>query len=145
MRRLLIEAAWHYYHARPNASLALLQRREGLPQEVIDIADNALRRLRKRSLKLQRIKKSATKIVTAAGPRVGGVPAGPPRSPRSVCIANRLPHQRPQNGRSMIVTNSNTRNANRHHSQQNCDDDVLTRIMLHRYDSIICQRLFFVG
>ncbi|MEZ6055858.1 MAG: hypothetical protein R3C01_04060 [Planctomycetaceae bacterium] len=47
---------------------------EGLPQEVIDIADNALRRLRKRSLKLQRIKKSATKIVTAAGPRVGGVP-----------------------------------------------------------------------
>ncbi|MEZ6055108.1 MAG: transposase [Planctomycetaceae bacterium] len=26
VRRLLIEAAWHYYHARPNASLALLQR-----------------------------------------------------------------------------------------------------------------------
>ncbi|MEZ6057867.1 MAG: hypothetical protein R3C01_14300 [Planctomycetaceae bacterium] len=72
VRRLLIEAAWHYYHARPNASLALLQRREGLPQEVIDIADNALRRLRKRSPKLQRIKKSATKIVTALARELAG-------------------------------------------------------------------------
>ncbi|MEZ6058112.1 MAG: transposase [Planctomycetaceae bacterium] len=71
VRRLLIEAAWHYYHARPNASLAPLQR-EGLPREVIDIADNALRRLRKRSLKLQRIKKSATKIVTALARELAG-------------------------------------------------------------------------
>ena len=48
VRRLLIEAAWQYYHAPVQASAALMKRRDGLPEEITTIADNALRRLRKK-------------------------------------------------------------------------------------------------
>jgi len=48
VRRLLIETAWHYRHPYIARSKALRQRRKDQPQWVIDIADRAGRRLRKR-------------------------------------------------------------------------------------------------
>jgi transposase len=48
VRRLLIEAAWHYRHPYISRSKALRQRRKDQPQWVIDIADRAGQRLRKR-------------------------------------------------------------------------------------------------
>lgn len=44
VRRLLIEAAWHYRH-KPSVSAALRKRREGQPTEVIAIAERAQKRL----------------------------------------------------------------------------------------------------
>ncbi|HIJ52343.1 MAG TPA: IS110 family transposase [Planctomycetes bacterium] len=48
VRRLLIEAAWHYRHPYIARSKVLRQRRKDQPQWVIDIADRAGQRLRKR-------------------------------------------------------------------------------------------------
>ena len=48
VRRLLIEAAWHYRRPYIARSKALRQRRKDQPQWVIDIADRAGQRLRKR-------------------------------------------------------------------------------------------------
>jgi transposase len=72
VRRLLIEAAWQYYHAPPVASGTLLKRRAGVPEEVVAIADRAQRRLRQKSLKLQARRKSATQIVTALARELAG-------------------------------------------------------------------------
>jgi len=47
VRRLLVEASWHYRH-RTGISKALSCRRKGQPQWVIDIADRAGQRLHKR-------------------------------------------------------------------------------------------------
>lgn len=47
LRRLLVETSWHYRHPC-NIGSALRQRRKGQPQWVIDIADRAGQRLRKR-------------------------------------------------------------------------------------------------
>ncbi len=65
MRRLLIEAAWHYFHGPTMAKGDLLRRREGASAEVIAIADRALRRLRSKCHKLQLKQKPSTRIVTA--------------------------------------------------------------------------------
>jgi len=48
VRRLLIETAWHYRHPYIARSKTLRQRRKDQPQWVIDIADRAGQRLRKR-------------------------------------------------------------------------------------------------
>jgi len=48
IRRLLIEAAWHYRHPYNTASKTLKQRRKHQPQWAINIADKAGQRLRKR-------------------------------------------------------------------------------------------------
>lgn len=72
VRRLLIEAAWQYYNAPAQASGALVKRREGVPDEVVTVAEKALRRLRSKSRKLQLRKKSATKIVTALARELAG-------------------------------------------------------------------------
>lgn len=45
LRRLLIEAAWHYYRTPLRVSAELHARRVGVPPEVIAVADKALRRL----------------------------------------------------------------------------------------------------
>jgi transposase len=47
LRRVAVESSWHYRHS-PVASKALKQRRAGLPQEVLEIARKADRRLNKR-------------------------------------------------------------------------------------------------
>lgn len=65
VRRLLIEAAWHYFHGPTMAKGDLLRRREGASAEVIAIADRALRRLRSKCHKLQLKQKPSTRIVTA--------------------------------------------------------------------------------
>ncbi len=72
VRRLLIEAAWHYFNAPVVASAALTQRRVGVSEEVIAIADRALRRLRKKCHDLQLRKKTGTKIVTALARELAG-------------------------------------------------------------------------
>lgn len=48
IRRLVIETSWHYRHPYTSGSKALKQRRKDQPQWVIDIADKAGQRLRKR-------------------------------------------------------------------------------------------------
>lgn len=72
VRRLLIEAAWHYFNAPLVVSAALTERRVGVPEEVIAIADRALRRLRKKCLAMQLRKKTGTKIVTALARELAG-------------------------------------------------------------------------
>lgn len=72
VRRLLIEAAWHYFNAPVVVSAALTERRVGLSEEVIAIADRALRRLRKKCRALQLRKKTGTKIVTALARELAG-------------------------------------------------------------------------
>lgn len=73
VRRLLVEAAWHYYGSGVMApSQALRKRREGVPAEVVQIADRALRRLRRKAYRLQLRKKSATRTVTAMARELAG-------------------------------------------------------------------------
>jgi len=48
VRRLLVEASWHYRHPYSVKSKALRERRKDQPQWAIDIADKAGQRLRKR-------------------------------------------------------------------------------------------------
>jgi transposase len=47
VRRVLVEAAWHYRH-KPAVGVKLHKRREGQPGAVIGIADRAQQRLHKR-------------------------------------------------------------------------------------------------
>lgn len=73
VRRLLIEAAWHYRH-RPHVSVALRQRRANQPSGIIAIADRAQHRLYHRFHKLvQRGKPSPKAVVAVARELVGFV------------------------------------------------------------------------
>jgi len=73
VRRLLIEAAWHYQH-RPGVSAALRRRRTGQPATVIGIADRAQHRLCRRFARLSaRQKPRATVAVAVARELVGFV------------------------------------------------------------------------
>ncbi|HEX6693883.1 MAG TPA: IS110 family transposase [Longimicrobiales bacterium] len=64
VRRLLVEAAWHYQH-RPAVGLALARRRHGQPGRVIAIADKAQQRLCRRFGQLALHHKPTPKIVVA--------------------------------------------------------------------------------
>jgi transposase len=72
VRRLLIEAAWQYVGAPATISPELARRREGAPEEIVAIADRALRRLRKKVYGLSRRKKSSHKIVAALARELAG-------------------------------------------------------------------------
>ena len=72
VRRLLLEAAWQYVHAPAVVSQRLVERRQGVPEEVIQIADRALRRLRKKASALLIRKKMPTKIATAVARELTG-------------------------------------------------------------------------
>ena len=72
VRRLLVEAAWHYYEAHPGVSQALAQRREGVPPEIVAIAEKARLRLRRKAYKMRMAKKSPNKIVTALARELAG-------------------------------------------------------------------------
>lgn len=72
VRRLLIEAAWQYVGAPATISAALARRREGVPEEIVAIADRALRRLRKKAYELTRRKKSGNKLVAAVARELAG-------------------------------------------------------------------------
>ncbi len=72
LRRLLIEAGWHYYRSPLRVSADLKARREGLPQAVIDIADRALRRLGDKAYRMKQGTKPPNKIVTALARELAG-------------------------------------------------------------------------
>jgi transposase len=64
IRRALVQACWHYRH-RPNLGVALRKRREGQPERVVAIAENAERRLSGRYARLTARGKHKNKIVIA--------------------------------------------------------------------------------
>jgi len=70
LRRVLVEAAWHYYH-RSRADQRLIRRRQGQPAEIVAIAVKAQRRLTKRFWKL-RERKHNNKAVTAVARELCG-------------------------------------------------------------------------
>jgi transposase len=71
VRRLLVEAAWHYQH-RPGVGVALARRRKGQPTRVIATADRAQHRLCRRFRKLAAEHKPAAKIVVAIARELAG-------------------------------------------------------------------------
>jgi len=71
LRRVLIEAAWHYRH-RPGESAQLRKRREGQPAWAIAIADRAQQRLHKRYWRLLGRGKAHNKTVTAVARELVG-------------------------------------------------------------------------
>lgn len=72
VRRVLVEAAWHYRH-RPGVGGALRKRREGQPAHVIALADRAQRRLSARYQRLAvALGKPTPKVVTALARELAG-------------------------------------------------------------------------
>jgi len=71
VRRILIEAGWHYRHPC-NVSKALRERRKGQPQWAIDIADRAGQRLRKRYRHLTNCGKMSCKVTVAIARELAG-------------------------------------------------------------------------
>ncbi len=64
VRRLLIEAAWHYRH-RPHTGCRLRKRREGQAEQVVALADRAQRRLHRRYWAMTSKGKPPNKAVVA--------------------------------------------------------------------------------
>ncbi len=71
VRRLLVEAAWHYQH-RPSVGVALTKRRKGQPGRVIAIADKAQQRLCRRFRKLAAEHKPTPKVAVAIARELAG-------------------------------------------------------------------------
>jgi transposase len=72
VRRILVEAAWHYRH-RPQVGKALKARRQGQPGWVVAHADTAMRRLHKRYLSLVHDSmKAPTRAVAALARELAG-------------------------------------------------------------------------
>src|SRR6185437_3608853 len=61
-----------YVGAPATISQALVERRQGVPDEVVQIANRALRRLRRKASLLMMRKKSATKVATALARELAG-------------------------------------------------------------------------
>lgn len=71
VRRVLIEAAWHYRH-RPRVSREINKRREGQPAGAIACADKAMRRLHKKWTGMVYRGKPTTKATTAVARELAG-------------------------------------------------------------------------
>lgn len=71
VRRLLIEAAWHYRH-KPRVGEKLAQRRHGQPAAMIALADRAQLRLCRRYRRMEKRGKHPTKIVVAVARELVG-------------------------------------------------------------------------
>ena len=71
VRRLLVEAAWHYRH-RPAIGSRLRRRREGQPAEIIEIADRAQQRLNHRYRRFLERGKPHNKCVAAVARELSG-------------------------------------------------------------------------
>ena len=71
LRRLLIEAAWHYTR-NTRTGKRLEQRRKGCAASLIDVADRALHRLHKKYIRLLMNGKHANKAVTAVARELAG-------------------------------------------------------------------------
>jgi transposase len=65
VRRVLMEAAWHYRH-KPSVSGEIKKRREGQPAEVIAIADRAQARLHRRYFRLKEGYNKPSNVVIVA-------------------------------------------------------------------------------
>lgn len=72
VRRLLTEAAWHYYGWTTGISSKLQARRVGVPAEIVAIADKALRRLQRKAYLLKERGKSPKKIAIALARELAG-------------------------------------------------------------------------
>lgn len=72
VRRLLIEAAWNYYRWPLRISVALHERRQGVPQAVIDIADKAMHRLGRKGYRMCEKGVSPKKTITALARELAG-------------------------------------------------------------------------
>jgi len=83
VRRLLVEAAWHYRH-RPGSGVVLARRRRGQPGRVIAIADKAQQRLCRRFRRLAEHKPAPTVVVAIARELAGFLWAALPPVPASV-------------------------------------------------------------
>jgi transposase len=71
VRRVLVEASWHYQH-RPGVGRALAARRQGQPSRVIAIADQAQQRLCRRFRRLAEQHKPKPKIAVAIARELAG-------------------------------------------------------------------------
>ena len=71
VRRILVEASWHYQH-RPGVGRALAARRTGQPARVIAIADKAQQRLCRRFRRLTAEHKPAPKVAVAVARELAG-------------------------------------------------------------------------
>lgn len=71
VRRLLIEAAWHYRH-KPRVGEKLAARRHGQPVHIVALADRAQARLCRRYRRMERRSKHPTKIVVAVARELVG-------------------------------------------------------------------------
>lgn len=71
VRRILVEASWHYQH-RPSVGRALAARRQGQPARVIAIADKAQQRLCRRFRRLTAEHKPAPKVAVAVARELAG-------------------------------------------------------------------------
>jgi transposase len=71
VRRLLIEAAWHYQH-RAGVGVALRRRREGQAARVIAVADKAQQRLCRRFRRLTAAHQPAPKVAVAVARELAG-------------------------------------------------------------------------
>jgi transposase len=90
LRRVLVSAAWHY--RRPvHVSRALRKRREGQPTEIIQLADRAMHRLRRRThhLTLTRGKSSQLTVVSVARELAGFIWAALVLYPQTLVSATR--------------------------------------------------------
>jgi transposase len=81
VRRLLLEAGWHYRH-RPAVGRALRTRRAGQPPQVIAIADKAQQRLCRRFRHLLAHRKPAPKVAVAVARELVGFLWAALQSPR---------------------------------------------------------------
>ena len=71
VRRILVEAGWHYQH-RPDIGRALKARRTGQPARVIAIADKAQQRLCRRFRRMLAEHKPAPKVAVAVARELAG-------------------------------------------------------------------------
>jgi hypothetical protein len=71
VRRVLVEAAWHYQH-RAGVGPVLARRRTGQPAHVIAIADKAQQRLCRRFRHLVAEHKPTPKVVVAVARELSG-------------------------------------------------------------------------
>jgi transposase len=71
VRRILVEASWHYQH-RPSVGRALKARRTGQPARVIAIADKAQQRLCRRFRRMMAAHKPAPKVAVAVARELAG-------------------------------------------------------------------------
>jgi transposase len=70
VRRLLIEAAWHYRHYP--STFSLKKRRQGQPPRIIAIADRAMHRLHRRFNRMLEKGKPRPKVVVAVARELTG-------------------------------------------------------------------------